>query len=1075
MAPTIFPTHNRKFESKTESTFRSNDNNPSQLHGSSENDDGNFESFFEFCEGMESAMDVTRSSSAQMSKQDPKWTGWKCMPSCVSYEGDDTCDSNVEIDSSITTADGKLNTLKPLSHQQQMSYVQINQTNTDHNSNNIPKKVKINDFTTDVFNNNNNNANAMNMSNHSVMSFGTRADAIVLYHNGAGVCNPIGGSLNQSSSRHSRATSTSTRSVAAAATTDNLPTTRPSLLSLHHHHHQSQQQPLHLSPSSSTTIHSFHSNNMNNNISMSRSQQGQGESNFNISNHSNNNNPNMVINTPFSIPVPDILSSQPLSSPMSSLPLTNTSTSTPFPSRADALGFYLHVEKDKDNNNNNNNGNNNGNNNNFNTYENTLPLRGSSVHSTTSLPAGLQRKLQLQHQPHHEVNIDVSSSSMHLNPEKVRSTWNQGIVPLDGHGHGLGHGIDPLNQSVHSEIDGGSSHGPFQGNFSDLLAEYKNKESSKIQHQLQHQRAIVIPSQNSIPIAKGFPVHRPPVGHTGGGGGGSGGGGGGGGNTLTQCVWPTQTQTQTHSLNQSTHSMKSVTFTLPTTTNNNTDDNQEDIDIDSNILQYSQTGLDATSNDGYTPLHYAIQSGSYELVRLFLNIAPYAVTSTSSSGSTPLMIACKSGKLDIVQYLLTEMLVDVNVRDVNGICSLSFAAMEGHLPVIKYLLSSTYENNALNVNIQCNYGYTCLHFACARNDYDIVQYLLEYTNIDVNLRESNGLFAKDLSTSQNIHKLFESLPAGRNGVYGERNHFVTNEVLPLPLFPSSQSLSQSQSTSQPLQHHESMNIFQAIQGGFISPTKSGEINGLVNEIVKMSIHGIQDSEGRTLLHHACSHGQLELTRYLVEVADADTCVLDKYGSTPGTLAASGENTQITEISPKITAKPTSVTPTSKKPDVTSNKSIPTSTNKSITKNRSKYQLQPTPIIDIDKDTGYRNTLLSSSSFAASSVSKDMVLSVPTTSNSIIDSTSTSTPGMIGSDVDLFQLPTLPPQMSMSVSMSSQSQSLSTPLSVPSSFNQIHTDVVSGNNNTTTNQSYDTQQSQHQHQHQLQSTPNKSGA
>ena len=75
----------------------------------------------------------------------------------------------------------------------------------------------------------------------------------------------------------------------------------------------------------------------------------------------------------------------------------------------------------------------------------------------------------------------------------------------------------------------------------------------------------------------------------------------------------------------------------------------------------------------------------------------------------------------------------------------------GHLNMVKYLTES-----GADLNKQDTDGQTCLHFAVSCDYVDIVKYLIENKNIDVNRADNDGQKPIDISQNQEITHLLST-------------------------------------------------------------------------------------------------------------------------------------------------------------------------------------------------------------------------------------------------------------------------------------------------------------------------------
>lgn len=86
---------------------------------------------------------------------------------------------------------------------------------------------------------------------------------------------------------------------------------------------------------------------------------------------------------------------------------------------------------------------------------------------------------------------------------------------------------------------------------------------------------------------------------------------------------------------------------------------------------------------GWTPLHYAVFSGSKAIAGLL--IAKGAkVDSRAPNGHTPLMLAVKQGKLELVQQLVNAD-ADIYLLDYDGLTVIDLAKKLHQTDIVKYL------------------------------------------------------------------------------------------------------------------------------------------------------------------------------------------------------------------------------------------------------------------------------------------------------------------------------------------------------------------------------------------------------
>jgi hypothetical protein len=112
----------------------------------------------------------------------------------------------------------------------------------------------------------------------------------------------------------------------------------------------------------------------------------------------------------------------------------------------------------------------------------------------------------------------------------------------------------------------------------------------------------------------------------------------------------------------------------------------------------------ATNNDGWTPLHWAVDWGRRDVVALLLRSGAN-VDAVDNYGWTPLHVAASDAPRDIVALLLRSG-ANVNAATNNGRTPLHVAVVEGRRDIVALLLQS-----GVNVSIRNQSGRTARNFA----------------------------------------------------------------------------------------------------------------------------------------------------------------------------------------------------------------------------------------------------------------------------------------------------------------------------------------------------------------------------
>ena len=98
-----------------------------------------------------------------------------------------------------------------------------------------------------------------------------------------------------------------------------------------------------------------------------------------------------------------------------------------------------------------------------------------------------------------------------------------------------------------------------------------------------------------------------------------------------------------------------------------------------------------------------------------------------NEGNTPLHIAAKFNHLPVVIYLAVDLEKPCATPNKQGFTPLHYAAYAGSLPIVKF-----FKNKGLDMNQKTNSGFNCLHLACKKGHLELVQYLIEKAQLNVN-------------------------------------------------------------------------------------------------------------------------------------------------------------------------------------------------------------------------------------------------------------------------------------------------------------------------------------------------------
>ena len=145
-------------------------------------------------------------------------------------------------------------------------------------------------------------------------------------------------------------------------------------------------------------------------------------------------------------------------------------------------------------------------------------------------------------------------------------------------------------------------------------------------------------------------------------------------------------------------------------------DNSNDGSVARFLLEHG-ADINAQNRQGLTPLHWASNSGTPEVVRVLLEHGA-DVEVKDDTGRTALHWTSSSGRLEVVRLLL-EHGADVVVKDNSGKTALHWASKRGKLEIVHLLLEQ-----GADVEVKNNDGKTALQLADGHDK--VVELLREY-------------------------------------------------------------------------------------------------------------------------------------------------------------------------------------------------------------------------------------------------------------------------------------------------------------------------------------------------------------
>lgn len=136
------------------------------------------------------------------------------------------------------------------------------------------------------------------------------------------------------------------------------------------------------------------------------------------------------------------------------------------------------------------------------------------------------------------------------------------------------------------------------------------------------------------------------------------------------------------------------------------------------------------NNFNATPFHWSAAYGHLDILKFYLDKFgnQIDINVQNLSGVTPLHLASYSGHLYIVKFLVEQPNIDIFKKDDNGTLPLEYGANN---PQIVGFLKNI---KNIDINHQNFQGNSFLHFASRRGNTEAVKILLNFENININLK-----------------------------------------------------------------------------------------------------------------------------------------------------------------------------------------------------------------------------------------------------------------------------------------------------------------------------------------------------
>jgi len=270
------------------------------------------------------------------------------------------------------------------------------------------------------------------------------------------------------------------------------------------------------------------------------------------------------------------------------------------------------------------------------------------------------------------------------------------------------------------------------------------------------------------------------------------------------------------------------------------------VDVIKLLLKRGAT-IDAPDNNGWTPLHMAADDGQVAAMKLLLKRGA-TFNSRDRNGLTALHAAARNGHAGAIKLLLKKG-VTIDTRDNNGTTPLHFAADNDQIAAMKLLLKK-----GATIDAPDNHGETPLHAAADNGHVNAIRLLLK-RGASINARDNNGTTPLHFAASQGHIGAIKLLLKKGASINAGDNHGAT---------PLSLASRHGRIGAMRLLLHRGAHV--NIQGGshVLHDAAFGGHIGAIRFLLEQGVDvNVSDPEGGTPLHYAVAYGQGAI-RFLLE-------------------------------------------------------------------------------------------------------------------------------------------------------------------------------------------------------------------
>ncbi|XP_046547141.1 putative ankyrin repeat protein RF_0381 [Haliotis rubra] len=298
------------------------------------------------------------------------------------------------------------------------------------------------------------------------------------------------------------------------------------------------------------------------------------------------------------------------------------------------------------------------------------------------------------------------------------------------------------------------------------------------------------------------------------------------------------------------------------------------VEIIKYLLKHDIVNINCQDGKGWTPIMHAAMSGHKGVFDVLVE-GGADLSLVGDYKMNTLYAACKGGNVEITQYLLKHDIVNIDCQDGKGWTPIMHAAMSGHKGVFDVLV-----DEGADLSLLCDDKETILHVACEGGNVEIIKYILKHDIVDIGSRDANGWTPLMYGVSNGNEDVFDVLVEA-----GADLSLVTNDnetILHVACVWGSFGITKYLLT------HEIVDIDSRDNNGLtaVMATAMGGSIDVFKLLVKWGADlSLLTDTNQNILHLACSHGGVEIVKYLLTHNIVDINSRDGKECTPAMIAA----------------------------------------------------------------------------------------------------------------------------------------------------------------------------------------------